>query len=1148
MIMTIIPIMPIVSSAAEKPTETRSAAVRAASEGPAETRSAGVETTTEGTNCNGLLIIGGTYGTDFSYSTSISSYKVLTFKGNAPPITIRNVDPTQQVLLNIQIECTSDFTLYLDGVNLKADNDHNYVNRSGIRPAINIAENLTSNVTIFMTEGSVNRVESTLTSAIRKNGREDNIGWLYLKGKGTLYATGGQTTSSYGAGIGGYTTKNIEIDGPTIYAVGGPQCAGIGGESHGHLDMITAESIIVRSGTVFATGGEGAAAIGSGFMTDAKNIQILGGTVKAIGGEDAAGIGASFCGSADGITISGGTIEATGFAGIGCGRSRLEVDPSEASNITISGGSVNANVSGDQPTNSAGENVYLLEIPNPGNKDVFVNGNKWNPCNSSALDDTNLYLYVPLSSNVTMSDTGYHHHFVNGAYTTDIWETKNNDQTHWQECTVCHIKKDEANHTFAENGVCSVCSREKEIYLYITAPNNKVLKQIRAKWSDKPLQGIIPSYNDALRVYMFEGFVDANGNALSTDLTCGELAGGNVNSKRIDVFTKWAEPELVAYYNGDIITEADCTYVDGVLTIRSDKAVEIKNRDDVAVTNHRIVVAGDTNAKITLAGVNIDVSAIDNQAALSVGEGTVTITIKNVLNEIRDHVYVPVDNTLISGKFRAGIAKNAAQSGTLTICGTVPSSPSMQSKLIAKGGEHGAGIGGNWIASTRNLTIDSAYVIATGGSNAVGIGGGSSSSADNIQIKNSRVIANGGKASIGGYRNVSNITITNSVVTATDGIGSCTGKTDAVTIVGGSVKASAYGAVTNGTQSVYPLIIPNPVGDDVYIDGVKWTPSNHATLDSRDGNLYLWLPGKDTTVTVGEQQIVFSFSNGAFGRLRDLVITSADTLTEGTDYEWDSLGTLTVKTSKAVTISMRDGVESTNNTIAVAKDVDANITLAGVNIDVLSTGGFANGDWIDGQAAFYIADNSKGNVTITLAAGTTNILQSGTCRAGLEKNGNGDDIGRLTIQGTGTLKLESAVEGAGIGGRSGGDTRNIVIKNGTILPTSAMFSSTGAFIGGGAGGDGIDITIDGGTIFDARVYNTMGAVIGGGGRVNTSVGGGDGRGITVNGGTINVKYASDQSAIIGGGDGGVGEDITINGGTIIVKDRSQNGSVIGGGN
>lgn len=142
-----------------------------------------------------------------------------------------------------------------------------------------------------------------------------------------------------------------------------------------------------------------------------------------------------------------------------------------------------------------------------------------------------------------------------------------------------------------------------------------------------------------------------------------------------------------------------------------------------------------------------------------------------------------------------------------------------------------------------------------------------------------------------------------------------------------------------------------------------------------------------------------SVTAGAF------TVTSDSTLTEGTDYSYSD-GTLTILSDKAVTLA-NTNPEATGDSIAVADGVNANITLAGVNI---STG------W--NVAAFRIADNSTGNVTITLADGTTNTLRSGNNCAGLQKNGV-TSPGTLTITGTGALTVQGGDSSAGIGGGGG---------------------------------------------------------------------------------------------------------------------------------
>lgn len=109
----------------------------------------------------------------------------------------------------------------------------------------------------------------------------------------------------------------------------------------------------------------------------------------------------------------------------------------------------------------------------------------------------------------------------------------------------------------------------------------------------------------------------------------------------------------------------------------------------------------------------------------------------------------------------------------------------------------------------------------------------------------------------------------------------------------------------------------------------------------------------------------------------------------------------------------------TTGRIEIKKDVNANITLAGVNIDTAS---------MINTAAFKIEDDSKGMVTITLAKGTTNNLhirrnRGSECKTLREYEAEGKAI----IQGTGELdehveeETESVIiagsfeiEGAGI--------------------------------------------------------------------------------------------------------------------------------------
>ena len=651
----------------------------------------------------------------------------------------------------------------------------------------------------------------------------------------------------------------------------------------------------------------------------------------------------------------------------------------------------------------------------------------------------------------------------------------------------------------------------------------------------------------------------------------------------------------------------DYTYIDNVLAVKTATPITISGTTTIA----RIEVESGVSANITLAGVNIDVSS-SGIAAFKIADnskGNVTITLAD-----------GSENTLISGDNCAGLQKNGDTStGTLTIKGGTDGT----GKLNATGGLNGAGIGGGYRSSGSNITISGGTVTAAGalgagigggyfgsgsditisggtvtaaGSNGAGIGGGESGNGSDIFISGGTVTAagsNGNGAGIGGgfEGSGSDITISGGTVTATGGRygagigGGYSGSGSDITISGGSVKAAAgtsanaigggyngNGAVTptlaDGTTSVYLLTIENPDGAEVVIDGKTYTPVNHKAADSSDTNLYVYLTGETHEVKVGDKARIYEFDseNGTFAvaPLEIKATNSTETITFGTDYTYAD-GVLTIKTDKAVTIANTDPNTPTTHRIEVESGVSANITLAGVNIDVSS---------LSDTAAFKIADNSTGNVTITLADGSGNTLKSGTNCAGLQKNGSGDGIGKLTIKGgtkgTGTLTATGNY-GAGIGGGKGGSGSNITISGGTVTAT-CNYQAAG--IGGGNGGSGSDITISGGTV--TANGGSWGAGIGGGangsgsnieisGGTVTAAGGSSGAGIgggtsssgsyiKITSGTVTAKGGY-YSAGIGGGNGGKGSNITISGGTVtaeggagkIIGTDSAGGAGIGGG-
>ena len=267
-------------------------------------------------------------------------------------------------------------------------------------------------------------------------------------------------------------------------------------------------------------------------------------------------------------------------------------------------------------------------------------------------------------------------------------------------------------------------------------------------------------------------------------------------------------------------------------------------------------------------------------------------------------------------------------------------------------------------------------------------------------------------------------------------------------------------------------------------------------------------------------------------------------------------GDITISSDGTYLIS-GDGSEVAN-IIIVKKDVSADITLQNVNI-------VANG-----QPAFMIEDDSKGNVTISLDG--TNVLKATTLNhAGLQKNGD-TNSGTLKITGSGSLEAYGGPSGAGIGGGSMCSGSNIIIENCKVTAKGGSWGSgigggnkgkgskidiinsnvtatgdfSGAGIGGGSRSEGSNITITNSTV--TATGGSGGAGIGGGCHSNGN--GGNGSNITITNSTVTAKGDFGGAGIGGGkggnGYGGNGSDITITSSTVTATGASG-GAGIGGG-
>ena len=251
-------------------------------------------------------------------------------------------------------------------------------------------------------------------------------------------------------------------------------------------------------------------------------------------------------------------------------------------------------------------------------------------------------------------------------------------------------------------------------------------------------------------------------------------------------------------------------------TSTPDEAPVITQRDSSAETSNTITINASENAtaNVTISNVNINTSGA---AIATSGKGNVNIELDGT-------------NTLKSGESHAGLEKN--NDGKLTI-----TDKNENGKLIATGGNSGAGIGGGDQGNGSNITITGGEITAIGGTKGAGIGGGCFSNGNDITIAGGKITAIGGKdgAGIGGgyFGNGNDITIAGGKVTATGGDygagigGGNFGNGKDITITDGEV--TAIGG-TNGAGN----------GGGLRKEGEKITVSGDATLKVQGGPADSW--------------------------------------------------------------------------------------------------------------------------------------------------------------------------------------------------------------------------------------------------------------------------------------------------------------------
>ena len=193
-----------------------------------------------------------------------------------------------------------------------------------------------------------------------------NAGELILYG-GKIHAEGGDYAAGIGgaAGIGfGGKGGALTVYGGQIEAVGGQYSAGIGGAQYADVynqdETASGGSLLLIDGDVLATGGRLGAGIGGGCCGPGGQITISNGTLEAIGGFGAPGIGSDRA-NAGTILIKGGSVvatggEASGIGGYGGGSLQIVEGTVMAKGIALGHG---VGLSGGDITVKGGELIAL---------------------------------------------------------------------------------------------------------------------------------------------------------------------------------------------------------------------------------------------------------------------------------------------------------------------------------------------------------------------------------------------------------------------------------------------------------------------------------------------------------------------------------------------------------------------------------------------------------------------------------------------------------------------------------------------------------------------------------------------------------------------------------------------------------------------
>ena len=1115
------------------------------------------------------------HGTDYLYYEGSGVLFILSDK----PMTVKN-KTSSSATDRIVVVKDVDANITLAGVNINVSN-------TAANCAFEIQADSKGSVTLTLADGKKNTLKSGMNrAAIEKDG---TLGSLTIRCEHS-----GESSHVCDTDCGKLEANNDYGSGAGI---------GSGYAQYGNSGAVS--DITIRGGNITATS-ENGAGIGSGNAATGNsgavsNITITGGNVTA-DGRNGAAIGSGYAqngysGAVSNITITGGYIalKSVSFAAtIGSGRADSGKS-GDVSDITIRGGNITAINTGTAPAIGSGR----ADSGKSGDvSDIRITGG-----NVTAINNQNNHNYVGIGS------VGFDSSPTAAGEVKDIIISGGSVRVSGKGCAIGigFVRSGSPTSDINPTPVTPKDGNGNNVYLFklegLTVGNrmliNDALYTFGHTYYDHEATANNKWKNEAA-LYLYlpgENFTVYDGTSMQkTECTFSSADNGFTFGTPSSVTA--GDKLTVSGVTETAIHGTDYLYdgAAGVLYILSDKPMEIKNTNGASFSvKHRIVVAKDVDANITLAGVNIGVSSDEDNCAFEIvkdSKGSVTLTLAD-----------GTSNTLMSGEYRAGIEKEGTL-GSLTIqcahsgesghacgdsCGKLEAFSGSIPGMSMRPGK-GAGIGGAYINTSSGNSADVANITILGGRITAFTGQG--------------VAIGSGGARGGNSGDVSNITIAGGIFTADTNLtveinggsydymsGCSRGVVTNVVISGGSVKVDGIGCQpTDGKgNNVYLHEIDTTEKSAVVINGVSY-PTKHGD----ENKIYVYLPVGFSVINDGNtSQTVLVKSNG------DIVTDPTPTSeTEGAFRVWcdddaayviDLDGNLTINKDCYIRVANYNPSKSTNKYIKITDDCnEVNLTLAGVNIDF----GY--------EPPIAIEAKTNSDHTITLEAGTTNTLKANNDGPGLKVAvaDDKDTDTSLTFRGTGTLnvsgieggilatgqKLSASLyfesgnitatvikgeSGAGIGTNTGRPSE-IVISGGNI----AASGTTGAGIGIGCDSSiqnsVANITITGGEITASSIFgagigipyqstnNTVERITITGGKVTatSTSGAAIGNGhlssastigeIAITGGT--VKATSTNGAGIGDGESATGASIgsiTITGGTVTAK--SGCGSGIGGG-